>query len=44
MGIEPFRIDIPQDVLDDLRQRLLHTRWADDLGDAGWRQVVAAAA
>jgi microsomal epoxide hydrolase len=37
MTIEPFRIDTPQELLDDLRQRLLRTRWADDLGDAGWK-------
>lgn len=28
-AITPFRIDIPQARLDDLRQRLQHTRWPD---------------
>src|SRR5262245_19500122 len=37
MSIESFRIDTPQALLDDLRQRLLHTRWPADLGDAGRR-------
>lgn len=31
--IDPFRIEIPQAELDELRQRLLATRWPDDLGD-----------
>lgn len=29
-AIRPFRIAIPQDDLDDLRERLAHTRWPDD--------------
>ena len=37
MGIQPFRIEVRQEVLDDLRQRLARTRWVDDLGDAGWK-------
>ena len=36
MSISPFRIDIGQPVLDDLRTRLGHTRWVEDLGDSGW--------
>ena len=36
MSMQPFRIAIEQRVLDDLNQRLDHTRWVDDLGDAGW--------
>jgi pimeloyl-ACP methyl ester carboxylesterase len=35
--IEPFRIDIPQADLDDLRDRLARTRWPDELPDVGWR-------
>ena len=27
--ITPFRIAIPDDDLDDLRQRLAHTRWPE---------------
>jgi len=34
--IENFRIDIPQDRLDDLRARLANTRWPDELPDVGW--------
>ena len=29
--IRPFRIDIPQADLDDLRDRLARTRWANEL-------------
>lgn len=32
----PFRIDVPQADLDDLRDRLARTRWPDELPDAGW--------
>ncbi len=35
-GIRPFRIDIPQEDLDDLRARLARTRWPDQLPGAGW--------
>ena len=34
--ITPFRIEIPQAVLDDLHDRLARTRWPDELPDAGW--------
>ncbi|MFJ9694858.1 epoxide hydrolase family protein [Kitasatospora sp. NPDC101183] len=34
--ITPFRIDIPQSALDDLRERLARTRWADDVPGEGW--------
>jgi microsomal epoxide hydrolase len=34
--IRPFRIDIPQADLDDLRARLESTRWPDQLPDSGW--------
>ena len=33
--IRPFRIDIPQEDLDDLRDRLARTRWPDELPGAG---------
>jgi pimeloyl-ACP methyl ester carboxylesterase len=48
--VEPFTIDIPDAVLDDLRARLLNTRWALDLdnedetygiGTAYLREIVA---
>ncbi|HEX9040433.1 MAG TPA: epoxide hydrolase [Trebonia sp.] len=34
--IHPFRIDVPQADLDDLRARLARTRWPDQLPDTGW--------
>jgi pimeloyl-ACP methyl ester carboxylesterase len=34
--IKPFRIDVPQADLDDLRDRLDRTRWPDELPGAGW--------
>ncbi|MCW3838884.1 epoxide hydrolase [Micromonospora yasonensis] len=36
----PFRIEIPQDSLDDLRHRLAHTRWPEELPGAGWEAGV----
>ncbi len=35
-GIRPFRVEIPQADLDDLRDRLARTRWPDELPGAGW--------
>jgi epoxide hydrolase len=34
--ISPYRIDIPQGALDDLRDRLGRTRWPDELSGVGW--------
>lgn len=34
--MQPFKIDVPQTVLDDLQQRLVHTRFTDELPDSGW--------
>lgn len=34
--VTPFRIEVPQVDLDDLRQRLANVRWPDDSPDAGW--------
>jgi microsomal epoxide hydrolase len=34
--IRPFRVDIPQSAIDDLRQRLGKTRWPDELPGVGW--------
>ena len=31
--IQPFRVDIPQAQVDDLRDRLARTRWPDELPD-----------
>jgi pimeloyl-ACP methyl ester carboxylesterase len=38
--IRPFRIDIPQANLDDLRHRLARTRWPSELPGAGWSRGV----
>jgi len=35
-AIHPFRIEVPQADLDDLRARLARTRWPDQLKDVGW--------
>jgi epoxide hydrolase len=34
--IRPFRIDVPQADLDDLRARLSRVRWPDELPGVGW--------
>src|SRR5262247_2567777 len=39
-AMKPFRIDIPEAQLDDLRRRLAHTRWPDELPAVGWRRGV----
>jgi epoxide hydrolase len=38
--IRPFRLDIPQADLDDLRDRLARTRWPDEPPGAGWTRGV----
>ncbi|MDR7274786.1 epoxide hydrolase family protein [Catenuloplanes atrovinosus] len=35
-AIRPYRIDVPQVKLDDLRERLARTRWPDEPDGAGW--------
>ena len=37
-SIEPFKIDIEQQILDDLKARLVRTRWPDEADGAGWLQ------
>jgi len=37
MQIEPFQIEVPQEILDDLRERLAKTRWPDEVYGAEWR-------
>ncbi|WP_106399223.1 epoxide hydrolase family protein [Actinocorallia populi] len=41
--IRPFRIDIPQADLDDLRDRLARTRWSRELPGEGWSRGVPVA-
>jgi pimeloyl-ACP methyl ester carboxylesterase len=38
--IRPFRIDIPQADLDDLRDRLRRTRWGHEIPGQGWTRGV----
>jgi epoxide hydrolase len=39
-SIHPFRIDVPEASLDDLKDRLARTRWPDELPGVGWRYGV----
>jgi pimeloyl-ACP methyl ester carboxylesterase len=39
-GVDPFRIQVPQADLDDLRDRLARTRWPDELPEVGWSRGV----
>jgi microsomal epoxide hydrolase len=34
--LTPFRVDVPEPVLDDLRERLVRTRWPDQIPGSGW--------
>jgi len=34
--IHAFRVDVPDPVLDDLRERLARTRWPDQIPGSGW--------
>lgn len=36
--VTPFAIDLPEQVLEDLRRRLRATRWPDSLPGIGWEQ------
>ena len=35
--MKPFRVDVPEEVLVDLRVRLERTRWVDDFANEGWQ-------
>jgi microsomal epoxide hydrolase len=35
--MEPFRVDVSNEVLDDLHTRLKRTRWVDDFANEGWQ-------
>ena len=41
--IEPFAVDVPQAVLDDLAHRLAATRRTEDFANEDWRYGVNAA-
>ena len=36
MTIQPFSANVPQKVLDDLKSRLQHVRWPDEVAGSGW--------
>lgn len=36
MNVQPFKVEIPQEIIDDLRDRLTLTRWTDEVSGAGW--------
>jgi pimeloyl-ACP methyl ester carboxylesterase len=40
MSIQPFKIAVSQADLDDLRDRLAHTRWPSQLSGVGWSRGV----
>ncbi len=35
-AVQPFEVSIPQEDLDDLHERLVRTRWPDELPGVGW--------
>ncbi len=39
----PYMIDVDQEILRDLRERLGRTRWPDEVPDAGWDYGVSLA-
>ena len=41
MSIQPFTIAIPQADLDDLHERIAHTRWPNQLPVIGWSRGVS---
>jgi pimeloyl-ACP methyl ester carboxylesterase len=40
-ALEPFRVDIPDDALSDLAQRLRRTRFPNEIPGIGWEQGIA---
>jgi pimeloyl-ACP methyl ester carboxylesterase len=36
MSVKPFKIEIAEQTLEDLRRRLENTRWANEIADTGW--------
>ena len=38
--LRPFRVDVAEAVLVDLRERLTRTRWPDEVPDVGWTRGV----
>ncbi|MDP6698922.1 MAG: epoxide hydrolase N-terminal domain-containing protein, partial [Candidatus Latescibacteria bacterium] len=40
VAVRPHAIDVPQPVLDDLRERLARTRWPGEIPGTGWSRGV----
>jgi microsomal epoxide hydrolase len=36
MSVETYHVQVAQETLDDLQMRLAHTRWPDEVSEAGW--------
>jgi hypothetical protein len=36
--VEPFRVDVPEETLSDLRERIRRTRWPPPSPEPGWAQ------
>jgi len=36
MEVQPYKVHIPETTLQDLNERLAHTRWPGDIPDSGW--------
>lgn len=43
MSVQPFKITVPQATLDDLHERLEHTRWTDEVEGSGWTHGISLA-
>ena len=36
MDVQPFKVEVPEAILEDLRERLARTHWPDEIPDSGW--------
>ena len=36
MDLQPFKVLVPEETLKDLRERLAHTRWPDEIPGSSW--------
>ena len=36
MALQPFKVEVPEAALKDLRERLANTRWPDEITNSGW--------
>ena len=36
MDVKPYKLEVPEAVLQDLRQRLAHSRWPDEITGSAW--------